>query len=262
MSAVAVETNQYLAESGHWYHPDGSPAYTVIGKNGKRRKTTLRDGKAMGLLPSVTTILGVLDKPGLNRWRENLIVEHTNDTPRILGESNDAYVRRIFDKHKKISKDAADAGTRIHAVLEDYFGNERKIIRTASEQKMLDKVIETEFTIAEDKEGWEFETPLVNLEIGYAGKTDKLHRAEQIVLDYKTKDFDDPDKVKGYPEQAMQLGAYARAAGFTQPRLINLFISRDNPGLVKIIEHDDAARWMKAFDTLATYFRLVRGMDT
>lgn len=261
MSAAAVETNQYLAESGHWYHPDGSPAYTIVGKNGKRRKTTLRDGKALGLLPSVTTILGVLDKPGLTRWRENLIVEHTDDTPRILGESTDAYVRRIFDKHRKIGQDAADAGTRIHAVLEDYFGAERKIIRTASEQKILDKVIDTEFAIAEDKEGWEFETPLVNLEIGYAGKTDKLHRDEQIVLDYKTKDFDDPDKVKGYPEQAMQLGAYAMAAGFTQPRLINLFISRDNPGLVKVIEHQEPQKWMDAFAHLSRYYRTVRGMD-
>ena len=51
---------KYTAESGHWYTRGGEPAYTVTGKNGKERNTTLRDARTMNLVPSVTTVLKVL----------------------------------------------------------------------------------------------------------------------------------------------------------------------------------------------------------
>ena len=39
------------SESGHWYSPDGSPAYRVIGKNGVERNTRLTDARERGLVP-------------------------------------------------------------------------------------------------------------------------------------------------------------------------------------------------------------------
>jgi len=57
------------SESVHWYTKDGEPAYTIERADGKGfRNTTLRDAKKLGLLPSVTTILGVAAKPGLQNW--------------------------------------------------------------------------------------------------------------------------------------------------------------------------------------------------
>ena len=50
-------------ESGHYYTRDGSPAYTTNG-----RGTTLRDARKLGLKPSVTTILQVVDKAALTSW--------------------------------------------------------------------------------------------------------------------------------------------------------------------------------------------------
>jgi hypothetical protein len=54
-----------VQENGHFYTKDGHPAYTTIGKTGER-PTTLRDARKLGLLPSVTTINGMLSKAGLD----------------------------------------------------------------------------------------------------------------------------------------------------------------------------------------------------
>ena len=59
------------SESGHWYTKDGTPAYTTMGKTGERN-TTLRDARKLGLLPSVTTIIGQLSKTGLNTWLQQI----------------------------------------------------------------------------------------------------------------------------------------------------------------------------------------------
>ena len=63
--------NKFTSESGHWYAQDGEPMYTIIGANGKERNTTLRDAKSLGLVPSVTTILGMIAKPSLENWKIN-----------------------------------------------------------------------------------------------------------------------------------------------------------------------------------------------
>jgi len=52
--------------AGHWYRrSDGSPQYTIVGKNGKERDTTLRDAREHNLVPSVTTIMRIAAAPGL-----------------------------------------------------------------------------------------------------------------------------------------------------------------------------------------------------
>ena len=57
---VAVES------SGHWYDAEGRSAHVVIGKNGKERNTTVADARKMGLLPSVTSVQSILEKPPLS----------------------------------------------------------------------------------------------------------------------------------------------------------------------------------------------------
>ena len=43
-----------LSESGHWYDHTGESKYTIVGKNGKERPTTLRDARKHCYVPSVT----------------------------------------------------------------------------------------------------------------------------------------------------------------------------------------------------------------
>ena len=61
--------NKFTSESGHWYTQDGEPMYTIVGANGVERNTTLRDAKSLGLVPSVTTIIGMIAKPFLENWK-------------------------------------------------------------------------------------------------------------------------------------------------------------------------------------------------
>ena len=87
--------------SGHYYYRDGTPAYTVIGKNGKERATTLRDARAEGLLPSVTTILQVVAKPGLVNWMIDQAVLAALTGTRLENESDEAFIARIKREAKE-----------------------------------------------------------------------------------------------------------------------------------------------------------------
>jgi hypothetical protein len=65
---MAILTKPALGSS-HWYSLDGKPCHTVPNKDGDgTRTTTLRDARKLQLLPSVTTIIGILDKPQLTKW--------------------------------------------------------------------------------------------------------------------------------------------------------------------------------------------------
>ena len=57
--------SNHTSEAGHWYDHEGKPMYTIVGANGVERNTTLRDAKSLGLVPSVTTIIGMIAKPFL-----------------------------------------------------------------------------------------------------------------------------------------------------------------------------------------------------
>ena len=70
----------YTSEAGHWYTKDGVPAYTVIGKNGKERNTNLRDAREHSLVPSVTTIINVAAKHGLDRKSTRLNSSHVSES--------------------------------------------------------------------------------------------------------------------------------------------------------------------------------------
>ena len=55
-------------DSTHWYRRDGEPLHSVPSVKGDPRPTTLRDARKLGLLPSVTNVLGVIAKPELTAW--------------------------------------------------------------------------------------------------------------------------------------------------------------------------------------------------
>ena len=94
-------TESFASENGHWYAPDGTPAYTIIGKNGKERNTTLRDARTLELRPSVTTIISVMAKPGLEQWKLNQVLMAALTMPRVEGETEPEYISRIIRDSKE-----------------------------------------------------------------------------------------------------------------------------------------------------------------
>ena len=108
------------SESNHWYDKNGQPAYTVEAKDGTQRPTTLRDARKLGLVPSVTTILKVAAKPGLQAWMDKQLLMAALTLPRKPDESEDEYIDRIVQDSKEQGRRAAQHGTDIHAAIHSY----------------------------------------------------------------------------------------------------------------------------------------------
>ena len=109
-----------VAESGHWYTKDGTPAYTTEGKTGLRA-TTLRDARKLGLLPSVTTIINQLSKAGLDTWKQQQVLLAALTLPRLPDEPEQEWLARVMQDSKAQGKEAAERGTAIHAIIQSYF---------------------------------------------------------------------------------------------------------------------------------------------
>lgn len=219
------------AESGHWYTRDGTPTYTLVGKNGKIRNTTLRDAREMNLIPSVTTILNVAAKPQLIQWMQKQVLLAALTLPKIDVESEEAYLARILEDSKEQGRAAADAGTDIHAAIEAFYRGEvwnkhQEHVQACA--KALDDHFGHQAWVAERSFGHE---------LGFGGKVD-LH-CHGIVADVKTKEFTDASKVDGYDEHLMQLAAYRVGLGMPHARCVNVFVSRSVPGLCVLKEWSD-----------------------
>lgn len=109
----------------HWYNPDGSPCFEIPKADGKgTRSPTIADARKFGLLPSVTTILKVINKPELINWIVEQAVLAVLTSPRRNGETLDDFVHRVLHVEKVQEKEresAADRGRAIHDACEAYF---------------------------------------------------------------------------------------------------------------------------------------------
>ena len=102
---------------GHWYTQSGQSAHVIIGANGKERNTTVSDARKLGLLPSVSGIIGIKSKPELETWKAEQIIRACIKFPK-LDESDEEYARRIMQEAKKITTEAATHGSLMHEQME------------------------------------------------------------------------------------------------------------------------------------------------
>jgi len=219
------------SESNHWYTREGVPMYTVEAKKGGQRATTLRDARSLNLVPSVTTILNVAAKPALLAWMQQQVLLAALTLPRRPDEPEKEYIDRIISDSKEQGKAAADAGTDIHASIQGHYENKP----TGKHQESVDacvKAIRDHFGDAI----WISERAFAH-EAGFGGKCDLFCAGTlNAVVDIKTKEFTDPDKIGGYDEHLMQLAAYRVGLGIPKARCANVFVSRNVPGLVVVKE--------------------------
>src|SRR5210317_2569833 len=97
--------NKFTSESGHWYTQEGEPMYTIIGANGKERNTTLRDAKKENLVPSVTTILGMIAKPSLENWKINQALNSALTLEKNESETLEEFAYRCKQDSKRIGQE-------------------------------------------------------------------------------------------------------------------------------------------------------------
>ena len=242
--------NKFTSESGHWYTQEGEPMYTLICANGKERNTTLRDAKSLGLVPSVTTILGMVAKPALENWKITQAIKSAINVGIKDDESLDSYVYRCKSDAKNIGIKAAKEGTKIHAQIEKGFLGKGKSKPYKIIKAWLDENFPNEDWIAEDS---------FCANQGYGGKID-LYSESGIFVDFKTKDNlegKDPAKLV-YDEHGMQLSAYAQGMGIDCPTRVSIFIDRKNTNIIlfHIWDLESHDRHIKMFNSILKYWQL------
>jgi len=224
----------FSPDSAHWYQRDGVACHTVPSLKGEPRPTTLRDARKLDLLPSVTNILGVIAKPELTAWLQEQAVMAALTLPRIAGETEDAFAKRVVEDSLTTRDGAADFGTAFH------HGAER-IAKTLEVDRadLLSPWLELyrDWFQANSVRCIWTEQRVVSNQFGYAGTADLLieHKVHGLCLvDLKTMKINPKYKVKPYSTWAYQLAAYRKALG-VEARCINLIMNSVVPE--KPIEH-------------------------
>lgn len=260
MTTVARPTTR---KDSHWYYSDGRPCYELPKKDGSGMKTpTLADARKLLLLPSVTTILKILNKPELQNWIVEQAVLAVITTPRKEGEGDDAYIQRVLHVEEVQNQErdlARDKGIAIHDACEDYFQG-RDV--PAEMRPWVMPAVE-----AVSRYGELVATESILVGSGYAGRTDLILMGQECwwLFDYKgTKRL--PPK-GAWREHVLQLAAYAAAysaqlaalKGDNVGRVIktaNVYISTAEEGKFQIWEHDP--NWKlahEAFMHLVSYWQ-------
>jgi hypothetical protein len=189
-------TAEHATQAGHWYSPDGKDAYTIIGKNGKERNTTLADARKLGLLPSVTSIIRLAASPSLENWKAEQLLMAAMTTSRQEGETEADFISHIKESAKAQSEKARENGTRIHAIVQNGFeGMETSDKYFLSALNTIQKELPLEL--------WQCEVSFATER--YGGKIDLLNAG--YILDIKTTSKS-LDNIKLWDDHYLQLAAY------------------------------------------------------
>ena len=240
-----------LAESGHWYTKQGTPAYTTIGKTGER-PTTLRDARKEGLLPSTTTIINTLDKQGLTNWKLQQVLLSALTLPREPQESEQEWLARVMKDSRETGYKAAMRGNEIHGVIQGYFEQ----VYMPEKPPYLEAVTDA-LKSAFGEQLWVSEKSFAH-GLGYGGRVDLMAKpingqGTGYVVDFKTKDVD-LDKVDVYFEHELQLSSYREGLGMPNARCAILFVN-GTTNQVKLIEIEEA-QLQKSWDCFQHLLRV------
>jgi len=241
-----MEKNNIATQAGHWYDKQGLPAYTIIGKNGKERSTTIRDARKEGYLPSVTTILSVLPKEALLKWKaKQVLLCALTSASQGKEETDDVYISRILADADEQALKAREKGTHTHGQLERYLlqqpiESESMVYIDAVISALTEKLGMDWIHKCEPEKSFSY-TPTYGQ--GFGGKVDLHSRELNFVCDFKTKEFDESTDKLAWDEQIIQLEAYRHGLGIHNARMLNVFISTNNPGLVRVVEHTGDTEW-------------------
>jgi hypothetical protein len=265
--ALLVKTAQ--AESSHYYLPTGEPCHG-----------DLRQARKAKALPSVTTILSVLAKPGLDAWRQEAAILQSLTLPRLDGEADPLFAKRVVEASRTELQAAADRGTYVHTLAEAAVRGETLDV----EAKYQPHWLALKFWTKSVHEVVAQETVLVNEAEGYAGRVDLIavigdaEDNEVEVVDFKTRKFrkvgtmadgnpgvctvGDPHKVDSYSTDLYQLAAYAYCH-FDEPvKCRNVYIDPASGAIHdKIWSEEDVALAFETFLAIAQVWRAEKNYD-
>jgi hypothetical protein len=255
----------------HWYSLDGKPCHTVPTKDGgDTRNTTLRDARKLNLLPSVTNIIDILDKPQLTKWKMREVAKAAIVIPGPQGEEPvERFADRAIEHAMSQVTQAADLGTKIHNAIENLMRGSAE--EPSEEMRPFVKPV-LEWMRSVGVKVTHSEIVLVNAVHGFAGRVDALFTwgdgfGKMGICDFKTKKTKPDEKVEAYDEHLLQLAAYA-ATHYGPQHLkhvvaANLFISSTEPGRLEVVKHDKEkmVAAYEAFCQMCAVWRFRKGYD-
>jgi hypothetical protein len=215
---------EFATSAGHWYTLDGEPCYTIVGKNGAERNTTLRDARTMALVPSVTTIIRQAAAPALEKWKRDQLLMAALTLPRMPNEPEAEWLKRVERDSQEQGRKAADRGTAIHGSLERHYRGEMP-----------------------DEEHWDWV------------KVCRTHLENVCGHNLIWKPEDGVEGSKLWDDHYMQLAAYRRAL-CPNARAGILFVDRTQPTCLFVeAEADKMASGLVMFDSLLAFWQAKTG---
>lgn len=232
--------------SGHWYDRTGVQVATVLSKEGKPIKPTLRQARTLDLVPGVTTIIKEAHKEQLVQYRERQVLLASLTLGRMASETDEDFIDRIMKDAKEAAFNAADKGSQIHARIEHGLHN-----RDCADEWVLAVREQLGALYDKDSSAWRCERPCVH-PYGYGTKSDlsldvqeydpsqkypgsNEGKVNQWVVDMKTKDGNLDNVTQIYIEHAQQLAATAHALEMPNARGAILYVSRTEPTAKMVI---------------------------
>jgi hypothetical protein len=248
---MILTDNKRPSEQGHWYAVDGTPMYEIIGANGNKRPTNLRDARKLNLVPSVTGIIRCAAAPGLENWKAEQLMLAALTLPRNPDEVESAWLDRVRHDSRETARKAAERGTAIHAALESYYGG----ISPSEEFAAHVQGTMEEVANVTRLSGWIAEKSFCH-PLGYGGKND-LHNPAWC-LDFKTKEFKADDDLKTWDEHAMQLAACREGLNIPNALCGIVYVSVTVPGLARllVIEEEKIQQGWEMFKSLLSYWQV------
>lgn len=196
------------------------------------RPATLKDARKLGLYPSVSGILKIMDQPGLRRWRDRQIAEaawEIEGTDWIDGAS---FVEDTLSLAQENMDACRDKGSEVHGAIQRHFEEYKYAVDHLDEvyipmTKGFSEHIKSAI-IALDKLGISgedfdpersFASPL-----GYGGCTD--YKTDSMVVDWKI--VTRLEKKLDYWDRCAQIAAYNMGIFGELRRGANVFIDSEN----------------------------------
>lgn len=253
-----------MNNGSHWYRHDGSACFEVPNKSKPgMRPVKITDARELKLLPSVTTVLSVLDKPQLSDWKHRQITRWCFDNPGAHADY-EQFHRLAVDGAFQQVEDAADLGTRVHKALEQHFQGAAydpslEVYVKATDQWMRENGVKL----------LQQELRLTSVSHGYAGTTDAVMVSLRGtgILDFKTRKTVPGKPCTPWDTQPMQIAAYDVAKYGNRPEVgrvgCNCFISTTEPGRVEAAwyDHEQLNREWDAFAAALALWRHLKGYD-
>jgi len=238
---------------GHWYQTDGTERYDA----------GIKIAREEGLLPSVTTILGVIDDPwALKNWRTDQAIMQTMTLPTIENEPPDAYVARVKRSMDDEQEKTTGIGRGVHSLCELYLGSEAidaGKIPVESYRAYEDSKVEVYLKQMAEAAGGTGQTEQVVVSpMGYAGRMDYGWGGDSV-WDFKSQGVKEREGKASpgfYQDWARQLAAYAIACGRVEDAVdAAKYLEQCSVGSVIISTSRHRGSWERKWSTKA----LVKG---